>query len=130
MGRSIARYSPFHQSNPSVPPLLPQGHPSSPQVCLFCLSDSLLTQNPGLERQDVDESEPLRPLTSLKWPYVPEESAYPDPLKRDDPKIVQLSQYEAIGNPPLLIHITTDTSQTFYQLLPPLCGKRFPSTKT
>ena len=43
-------------------------------------------------------SEPLRPLTSLKWPYIPEESAYPDPLKRDDPKIVQLPQYEAIGN--------------------------------
>lgn len=40
---------------------------------------------------------PLRPLTSLKWPYVPEESAYPDPLKRDDPKPLQLHQYEAIG---------------------------------
>src|SRR6266550_9202479 len=26
----------------------------------------------------------LRPLTSLKWPYAPEEAAYPDPLKRDD----------------------------------------------
>jgi hypothetical protein len=39
----------------------------------------------------------LRPLTSLKWPYVPEESAYPDPLKRDDPKVLQLRQYEAIG---------------------------------
>lgn len=39
----------------------------------------------------------LRPLTSLKWPYVPEESAYPDPLKRDDPKDLQLRQYEAIG---------------------------------
>lgn len=42
-------------------------------------------------------SPPLRPLTSLKWPYVPEESAYPDPLKRDDPKSLQLPQYEAIG---------------------------------
>ena len=41
----------------------------------------------------------LRPLTSLKWPYVPEESAFPDPLKRDDPKILNLSQYEAIGAP-------------------------------
>ena len=40
---------------------------------------------------------PLRPLTSLRWPYVPEESAYPDPLKRDDPKALQLPQYEAIG---------------------------------
>lgn len=40
---------------------------------------------------------PLRPLTSLNWPYVPEQSAYPDPLKRDDPKMLQLHQYEAIG---------------------------------
>lgn len=40
---------------------------------------------------------PLRPLTSLKWPYVPEESAFPDPLKKNDPKPLQLSQYEAIG---------------------------------
>ncbi|KAI0250119.1 hypothetical protein BJV78DRAFT_1128487, partial [Lactifluus subvellereus] len=30
----------------------------------------------------------LRPLTPLKWPYVPEESAYPDLLKRDDPKAI------------------------------------------
>jgi zinc finger HIT domain-containing protein 3 len=40
---------------------------------------------------------PLRALTSLNWPYVPDENAYPDPLKRDDPKALQLSQYEAIG---------------------------------
>ena len=40
---------------------------------------------------------PLRPLTSLKWPYVPDESAFPDPLKKNDPKPLQLSQYEAIG---------------------------------
>jgi hypothetical protein len=71
-----------------------------------------LTQNPDLERQDVDECEPLRPLTSLKWPYVPEESAYPDPLKRDDPKIIQLPQYEAIGNWPLLVHIASNPSHT------------------
>jgi len=46
----------------------------------------------------VDEEEvPLRPLTSLKWPYVPEASAYPDPLKRDDPKPLQTAQYEAIA---------------------------------
>lgn len=43
------------------------------------------------------EHVPLRPLTSLKWPYVPDESAFPDPLKRDDPKMLQLPQYEAIG---------------------------------
>ncbi|KAI0948963.1 hypothetical protein AcW1_008692 [Taiwanofungus camphoratus] len=43
---------------------------------------------------------PLRPLTSLRWPYVPEEPAYPDPLKRDDPKPLQLPQYEAIATSP------------------------------
>jgi len=48
------------------------------------------------------ESKPLRPLTSLNWPYVPEESAYPDPLKRDDPKPLQLSQYEAIATSPAI----------------------------
>jgi len=83
-----------------------------------------------MERQDVEISEPLRPLTSLKWPYIPEESAYPDPLKRDDPKLVQLPQYEAIGNIPFLIHTTADTSQIFYQLLPSPCGKRSPNTQT
>ncbi|KAF9036657.1 hypothetical protein BJ165DRAFT_590899 [Panaeolus papilionaceus] len=40
----------------------------------------------------------LRPLTTLNWPYVPEESAYPDPLKRDDPKMLQTHQYEAIAS--------------------------------
>ncbi|KAI0275625.1 hypothetical protein BGY98DRAFT_1114060 [Russula aff. rugulosa BPL654] len=38
----------------------------------------------------ITEEVPLRPLTSLKWPYLPEESAYPDPLKRDDPKPCRL----------------------------------------
>ncbi|KAI0301044.1 hypothetical protein B0F90DRAFT_1629110 [Multifurca ochricompacta] len=48
----------------------------------------------------VKEEVPLRPLTSLKWPYVPEESAYPDPLKRDDPKPLQMAQYETIATSP------------------------------
>ncbi|KAI0666003.1 hypothetical protein C8Q78DRAFT_1062567 [Trametes maxima] len=48
----------------------------------------------------VDDGRPLRPLASLKWPYVPEESAFPDPLKRDDPKPLQLPQYEAISTSP------------------------------
>ena len=52
--------------------------------------------------EEIAEDVPLRPLTSLKWPYVPEESAYPDPLKRDDPKPLQTAQYEAIGS--LTIH--------------------------
>ena len=48
---------------------------------------------------------PLRPLTSLKWPYVPDESAFPDPLKKNDPKPLQLSQYEAIGNVPFIFFL-------------------------
>ncbi|KAJ6498729.1 hypothetical protein C8R45DRAFT_93251 [Mycena sanguinolenta] len=49
-----------------------------------------------------DDAPPLRPLTSLKWPYVPDESAYPDPLKRDDPKTLQTHQYEAIATSPAI----------------------------
>lgn len=49
---------------------------------------------------DINKPKPFRPLTSLNWPYVPEESVFPDPLKRDDPKDLQLRQYEAIGMSP------------------------------
>ena len=55
-----------------------------------------------------DPSQPLRPLTSLNWPYVPEEPAYPDPLKRDDPKSLQLHQYEAIGTCPYFLCTSLD----------------------
>ncbi len=41
--------------------------------------------------------QPLRSLPSLKWPYVPEESPYPDPLERDNLKPLQLRHYKAIG---------------------------------
>ncbi|KAG6825522.1 hypothetical protein H0H92_003394 [Tricholoma furcatifolium] len=49
------------------------------------------------EELPLEDPSPLRPLTSLKWPYIPDESAYPDPLKRDDPKTLKLQQYEAIA---------------------------------
>ncbi|KXN90871.1 hypothetical protein AN958_03525 [Leucoagaricus sp. SymC.cos] len=52
-----------------------------------------------------ERNPPLRSLTSLKWPYVPEESAFPDPLKRDDPKDLQLRQYEAIATSPRIREI-------------------------
>ncbi|KAI5118881.1 hypothetical protein M0805_003556 [Coniferiporia weirii] len=42
----------------------------------------------------------LRKLSSLKWPYVPDTSSYPDPLTRDDPKPLNLTQYEAIATSP------------------------------
>ncbi|THH07146.1 hypothetical protein EW145_g3588 [Phellinidium pouzarii] len=43
---------------------------------------------------------PLRKLSSLKWPYVPDTSSYPDPLTRDDPKPLNLTQYQAIASSP------------------------------
>ncbi|KAF9527387.1 hypothetical protein CPB83DRAFT_856459 [Crepidotus variabilis] len=55
-----------------------------------------------------DNSTLLRPLTSLNWPYVPEESTFPDPLKRDDPKTLQISQYEAIATSPAIRKILSD----------------------
>ncbi|KAF9451881.1 hypothetical protein P691DRAFT_756880 [Macrolepiota fuliginosa MF-IS2] len=61
-----------------------------------------LSSQPG---PDSGTRESLRPLTSLKWPYVPEELAYPDPLKRDDPKDLQLRQYEAIATSPKIREI-------------------------
>jgi len=52
--------------------------------------------------EEIHESQSLRSLTSLNWPYVPEESTYPDPLKRDDPKPLHLSDYEAIATSPAI----------------------------
>ncbi|KAG6918065.1 hypothetical protein DXG01_016721 [Tephrocybe rancida] len=52
------------------------------------------------EEAPLEEAAPERPLTSLKWPYIPDESAYPDPLKRDDPKTLQMHHYEAIATSP------------------------------
>ncbi|KAI0319008.1 hypothetical protein OF83DRAFT_871449 [Amylostereum chailletii] len=52
------------------------------------------------DEETILEETPLRPLTSLNWPYVPEASAYPDPLKRDDPKTLQVHQYESIATSP------------------------------
>jgi len=67
---------------------------------------------------ELDTNKPkLRPLTSLNWPYIPEESAFPDPLKRDDPKDLQLRQYEAIGMFTRPIHISRNTSSTHSYLI-------------
>ncbi|KAG2365369.1 hypothetical protein BDR07DRAFT_1552517 [Suillus spraguei] len=59
---------------------------------------------PPSTEETLDDPKPLRPLTSLNWPYVPEESAYPDPLKRDDPRPIQLHQYEAIATSAAVRH--------------------------
>jgi hypothetical protein len=52
---------------------------------------------PEQEEKPLPPQISLKPLTSLKWPYIPEEPSYPDPLKRDDPKPLSLAHYEAIG---------------------------------
>lgn len=87
----------------------PSAEPSSQQEA----------QHPESKEKEI----PLRSLASLKWPYVPEESAYPDPLKRDDPKPLQLPQYEAIGrsiSTPYIAHVShrcTATSPTVRRVL-------------
>jgi len=63
-----------------------------------------------LDDPPLEDPKPLRPLASLKWPYVPEESAYPDPLKRDDPKTLQLHHYEAIATSPAVREILADNA--------------------
>ncbi|KAL0579985.1 hypothetical protein V5O48_001988 [Marasmius crinis-equi] len=55
-----------------------------------------------------EEHEPLKPLSSLRWPYVPEEPAYPDPLTRDDPKPLQLRHYESIATSEAIRNILKD----------------------
>lgn len=71
-------------------------------ACLVCPRCTIMAESHLAVHQTVDEApledpKPRIPLAALKWPYVPDESAYPDPLKRDDPKTLQLHQYESIG---------------------------------
>ena len=106
-------YRPLLFPLPSPPstlhPIIAQIHARSSFRQVVVLTSRIcfvVTEEPDPDAEasgmDLDEKlptppPPLRPLTSLKWPYVPEESAYPDPLKRDDPKTLQVHQYEAIG---------------------------------
>ncbi|KIK63436.1 hypothetical protein GYMLUDRAFT_72109 [Collybiopsis luxurians FD-317 M1] len=51
------------------------------------------------EEASLSDSTPLKPLTSLRWPYISEEEpAYPDPLQRNDPKPLRMRHYEAIAS--------------------------------
>ncbi|KIY73354.1 hypothetical protein CYLTODRAFT_386949 [Cylindrobasidium torrendii FP15055 ss-10] len=61
-----------------------------------------------IEEEPLDDPKPLRPLSSLKWPYVPEASAYPDPLERDDPKPLQTQQYEALATSPKIRQVLAE----------------------
>ncbi|KAI0058130.1 hypothetical protein BV25DRAFT_1868308 [Artomyces pyxidatus] len=82
------------EASQSIPP----DTPASPEKP----AGSIATDEGGAQEQIT-----LRPLTSLNWPYVPEESAYPDPLKRDDPKALQLCQYEAIATSSAIREVLT-----------------------
>lgn len=55
----------------------------------------------------LDDPPTLRPLTSLDWPYVPDDSTRDDPLKRNDPKPLTLHQYEAIATSPTIRTLLT-----------------------
>ncbi|KAF8551623.1 hypothetical protein OG21DRAFT_1486851 [Imleria badia] len=65
-------------------------------------SPSAPPDNASNSNQPLQDRFPLRPLTTLKWPYIPDTSAYPDPLTRDDPKPLQMHQYEAIATSPTI----------------------------
>ncbi|EIN11241.1 hypothetical protein PUNSTDRAFT_63454 [Punctularia strigosozonata HHB-11173 SS5] len=77
---------------------------SCPKCNVLYCSVPCFKRHKGTDETGTEEMLPkpkqLRPLTSLKWPYVPEETAFPDPLKRDDPKPLTLPQYEAIATSP------------------------------
>ncbi|KAG1772612.1 hypothetical protein EV702DRAFT_620788 [Suillus placidus] len=81
-------------------------HKVTPQNLAALLRLQFVTREgtPSSAEETVEDPKPLRPLTSLNWPYVPEESAYPDPLKRDDPRPIQLHQYEAIATSAAVRH--------------------------
>ncbi|KAJ3737744.1 hypothetical protein DFJ43DRAFT_1046089 [Lentinula guzmanii] len=86
--------------NPNSPPAVTEVLSSSTAGNLYpTLGD--VSQHGG-NHNSVDTSvlaaTPLKPLTSLKWPYIAdEEPIYPDPLERNDPKPLRMRHYEAIA---------------------------------
>lgn len=64
-----------------------------------------LQQDEQME-ETIPSKAPLRALTTLKWPYIPEPPSYPDPLSRDDPKPLSLAQYEGIGTSFILVYLS------------------------
>ncbi|KAF8546339.1 hypothetical protein OG21DRAFT_1427222 [Imleria badia] len=79
-------------------------HLASKYTCASCRANycSVVCYKTHKDPQLLQDPLPLRPLTALKWPYVPDVSAYPDPLTRDDPKPLQMHQYEAIATSPTI----------------------------
>ncbi|EJD02681.1 uncharacterized protein FOMMEDRAFT_146559 [Fomitiporia mediterranea MF3/22] len=81
--------------------------------------------SPDLDSEPISSNRPLRKLSSLKWPYIPDTSSYPDPLERDDPKPLSLAQYEAIARSPA-IRRTLSAHQSLPTLLQKLDALRGP----
>ncbi|KAF5371417.1 hypothetical protein D9757_009992 [Collybiopsis confluens] len=86
---SVAKKAPASSSN------LGLAEPISPII-----PEVSLETTPSVAEENLpSETSPLRPLTSLRWPYISdEEPAYPDPLERNDPKPLRLRHYEAIAS--------------------------------
>ncbi|KAJ4491724.1 hypothetical protein C8R41DRAFT_376082 [Lentinula lateritia] len=58
---------------------------------------TMQVRNVGVDPSVLDATS-LKPLSSLKWPYIAdEEPIYPDPLERNDPKPLRTRHYEAIA---------------------------------
>jgi len=51
----------------------------------------------GLAEKQSTNARALRPLSSLRWPYIPEPPSFHDPLSNSDPKSLGLAQYETIA---------------------------------
>ncbi|KAJ7597263.1 hypothetical protein C8J56DRAFT_314028 [Mycena floridula] len=108
---SVACYK-KHKGKPL--PTISKGNPIHFKDDCSGPSSSTLSENPDPARTVNDPQRSPKPLTSLRWPYVPERPAYPDPLQRDDPKPLQLSQYEAIATSPAI----RSTLETYPDLRP------------
>ncbi|KAJ3864560.1 hypothetical protein EV359DRAFT_40784 [Lentinula novae-zelandiae] len=62
-----------------------------------CINYMQGVRNVGVDPSVLDATS-LKPLSSLKWPYIAdEEPIYPDPLERNDPKPLRTRHYEAIA---------------------------------
>ncbi|KAG8747800.1 hypothetical protein FRC10_011245 [Ceratobasidium sp. 414] len=60
------------------------------------------------EGEKLVDPKPLRTLASLKWPYVPEPPSFVDPVTKNDPKPLALTQYEAIATSPDVRRVISD----------------------
>ncbi|KAF8326543.1 uncharacterized protein EI90DRAFT_2975601 [Cantharellus anzutake] len=60
-------------------------------------SSTDVARSSSLRLPDQAADVPLKPLSSLRWPFVPEAPSFQDPLSGNDPQPLKLSQFEAIA---------------------------------